>query len=126
MFWRLYDQKTDKQPDPLGFHLISSSYEANKREMPLETALDQYHPITILLCLAKSGDGAISSLPKTNNSMYNPSHDTEPQANHSCSSCRYMRVIETCHGLRLNEEIQSPETNRFGTFSFPSLRGGRH
>ena len=48
--------------------------------------------------------------------MYNPIHETKPQANYNCSSRRYMRVLETCHGLRLKEDIQSPEPTGSGLF----------
>jgi hypothetical protein len=59
-----------------------------------------------------------STLAKNNNAMYNPSHETNPQTHYSHSSRRYKRVLETCHGLRLNDDVQSPETDRFGTFLF--------
>jgi hypothetical protein len=58
------------------------------------------------------------TLAKNNNAMYNHSYETNPQTHRSRSSRRYKRVLETCHGLRLNDDVQSPETDRFGTLLF--------
>ena len=72
--------------------------------------------------LGKKWDSSVSSLPKIRNAMYNRTHETKPQANHNRSSRRrYMRVITTCHGLRLNERTPVPNSNRFGTFYFLAI-----
>jgi len=50
--------------------------------------------------------------------VYNAAHATKPQPVRRRSSRRYMRVIQTCHGLRLNEETQVPQPTGSGLFLF--------
>jgi hypothetical protein len=49
--------------------------------------------------------------------VYNAVHETNLQAIRNRSSRRcYARILETCHGLRLNEEIQVPKPTGSGLF----------
>jgi len=67
---------------------------------------------------AKAMGDEKSPLPNILFRVYNAAHAAKPQPVRRRSSRRYKRVIQTCHGLRLNEETQVPQPTGSGLFLF--------